>query len=261
MKQIVAGVELDQRDGALPSLLCLHGIGGDTSSFEPQLKYFEGKQKICAWNMPGYGNSEPLSSTSFKSLAEKVATVLKAQQLTQVVLVGQSIGGMIALEVAVRFPELVSALVLVGTTPSFGGRDDTFKSQFIKARLAPLEAGKSMRDLAPDFVPQIVGSIATPEVKAQAVASMSAVPTKSYRNIIECLVTFNRREALAQLLIPCLVIAGEEDKNAPARTMEKMAKALPNARYHCVEQAGHLINLEAGDICNRLIEDFLGELQ
>jgi len=117
-----------------------------------------------------------------------------------------------------------------------------------------------MQTLAPAFVPQIVGHKASAEVIAAATASMLAVSNSAYRATIECLVTFNRRDALQTITQPCLLIAGDEDKNAPARTMQKMADSLPDARYHCIEGAGHLINLEAGVECNALIEKFLGEI-
>lgn len=256
-----SGLSIDQREGSSqPAVFCMHGIGGNTKSFEPQLQYFEGKQKIIAWDMPAYGESTALSEMTFEALADAAITALDELGLQQVVFVGQSIGGMVALEIAHRHPERVAALVLVGTTPSFGGRDESFKDDFLKARLAPLDAGKTMQDLAPKFVPQIVGSKASEAVIAAATASMAAVSIAAYRSTIECLVTFNRRDALATMQMPCLLIAGDEDKNAPARTMQKMADTLPSSQYHCLEGVGHLINLEAADACNRLIEKFLGEL-
>ncbi|MGB0865381.1 MAG: alpha/beta fold hydrolase [Granulosicoccaceae bacterium] len=260
MKKLSTGLEVDQRDGLDPVVFCMHGIGGNTASFEPQLRFFSGKQAVIAWNMPGYGGSEPLEAMSFESLARCAVDALDELGLEKAVFVGQSIGGMVALELAARYPARVQALVLIGTTPSFGGRDEAFKQQFLKARLAPLDAGATLPSLAVDFVPQIVGSTASAEVVAAATQSMSEVSAAAYRATIECLVTFNRRADLTNIDAPCLLISGGEDRNAPARTMQKMADKLPNARYHCIEEAGHLINLEAAPQCNALIESFIGEL-
>lgn len=260
MITLSTGLELEQCDGEKPPLFCLHGIGGNTASFEPQLRYFEGKRSIIAWNMPGYGGSAALPEMTFEALADAAVAALDELDIPQAVFVGQSIGGMVALEIAHRYPDRVAAQVLIGTTPSFGGRDQTFKQEFLQARLAPLDAGETMQTLAPEFVPQIVGRNASPEVISAATASMSAVSNAAYRATIECLVTFNRRDALKDMHMPCLLIAGDEDKNAPARTMQKMTDSLPDARYHSIEGAGHLINLEARAECNALIENFLGEL-
>ena len=88
---------------------------------------------------------------------------------------------------------------------------------------------------------------------------MSAVPPDTYRAIIQCLVTFNRRADIANLPMPCCLIAGEVDQNAPAKTMARMAETIPGAAFHVIKGAGHLINLEAGPHCNTIISDFLAE--
>ena len=125
--------------GAGEPVIFLHGIGGNYHSFEPQLTALKGFRNI-AWNMPGYGSSEAnVWPPTFASLSDALSDFLVHMNLDSAHLVGHSIGGMLALEHAVRKPEHVRSLTLVGTTPSFGGRDDSFKEAFLKARLAPLD--------------------------------------------------------------------------------------------------------------------------
>ena len=241
-------------------ILCLHGIGGDTESFRPHLDGLGGKSRVIAWNMPGYGGSEPLAEITFETLSLALAGFMDALQIDRAHLVGQSIGGMIAQDFALRFPGRVASLVLIGTTPAFGGRDDTFKDAFLKARLGPLESGATMAHLAAFSAPDIVGPIADEAVIDSVARSMAAVPIETYRAVLECLVTFNRRDDQANLRQPACLIAGTHDKNAPAKTMQKMASRLPDARYHLIDGAGHMINLEAPDQCNRIIDDFVASL-
>ena len=85
---------------------------------------------------------------------------------------------------------------------------------------------------------------------------MAAVPEASYRDIIRCLVTFNRRDDIANITTPTCLIAGSHDQNAPAKTMARMAEKMPAAEYHLVEGAGHLINLEAGAQTNAILREF-----
>jgi len=114
------GLEIDQREGEHTPLFCLHGIGGNTQSFQPQLQYFEGTRNIIAWNMPGYGGSAALPEMTFQSLADAAVAALDELKIEQAVFVGQSIGGMVALEMAPH-------LLLVGETrlskKSFSRRD------------------------------------------------------------------------------------------------------------------------------------------
>lgn len=254
MKRL-AGITFDERGTGGVPLVCLHGIGGDTTSFQPQLEGLDGR-RVIAWNMPGYGGSDALEPLSFAMLADKLAAFLDALGVPVAHLVGQSIGGMLALEMAFRYPDKVASLVLIGTTSAFGGRDDSFKDRFIAARLEPLDAGKTLADLAAEFVPEIVGPIATDAVKQAAIKSMAAVPEGTYRAIIRCLVTFNRRADIETLTIPTCLIAGELDQNAPAKTMVRMADKILNAEYHEIKGAGHLINLEAGKETNAILTKF-----
>lgn len=252
-----AGITYEEAGaGAVPAI-CLHGIGGDTESFRPQLGGLSGTRRVIAWNMPGYGGSIALRDPTFESLSNALAGFMDALGIERAHIIGQSIGGMIAQDFALRHPDRAASLVLIGTTPAFGGRDDSFKDAFLAARLGPLDAGQTMQELATASAPEIVGPMATPGVVRSVERSMAAVPVDTYRGILKCLVTFNMRAEQASLRLPTCLIAGSHDRNAPAATMEKMAARLPDARYHLIEGAGHMINLEAGDESNAIIEDFI----
>lgn len=250
-----AGIVYDERGQGVP-IVCLHGIGGDTGSFGPQLQGLSDDYRVIAWNMPGYGGSDVLLPPTFPTLAMRLVDFLDALDLEKAHLCGQSIGGMVAMELAATAPDRVASLVLIGTTPAFGGRDDSFKEQFIAARLGQLDAGKTLPELAESFVHEITGPTASPQALEAARASMAAVPEATYRDIIRCLTTFNRRDDIARFRMPVCLIAGEYDRNAPARTMAKMAEKIPGAEYHEIKGAGHLINLEAGEETNTILRAF-----
>jgi len=239
------------------TVVCLHGIGGDQSSFTPQLERLSARFRVIAWNMPGYRQSTSLPAMTFSALADAVEGLRKALSADTLHLVGHSIGGMIAQEYAHRYPSRVASLALIATTSAFGGRDDSFRDAFLAARLAPLDAGRDMPDLAAEFVPEITGSAASAEVIASAVASMAAVPEATYRAVLACLVTFNRRSEFATLRCPVCLIAGEEDNNVPVKTLQKMADSLPQATCHVIPAAGHLPNLEVPGKTNELLNNFI----
>lgn len=242
-------------------VLCLHGIGGGADSFAPQLGGLAHLGRIAAWNMPGYGGSARPEHYSFPALARAALGLADALGAARVDLVGHSIGGMIALEIAATAPARVRSLSLIATTPAFGGRDPSFAEAFIAARLAPLEAGRSMAELAAEFVPWITGPHAPAQARDAAVATMAAVPDDVWRAIIRCLTTFDRRADLPRITAPACLIAGSEDANAPPRTMQRMAERLADARFHLIEGAGHLVNLEAPEATNAILAEFLKETE
>jgi 3-oxoadipate enol-lactonase len=240
-----------------PALLFLHGIGGDAECFRPQLAHFGHRFRAIAWNMPGYAGTPLLPRTNFPALADAVAALLDARGIARVHLVGHSLGGMIAQEFATRHPGSLASLTLSGTTAAFGRPGGDFQRDFIRRRLAPLESGQAMADLAARLVGGLIGPAPDADGMAIALSSMSRVPQETYRAALECLVGFDRRDALAQIAVPTLLIAGGADTTAPPAVMERMAAKVPGARFVTIPGAGHLANLEQPAAFNRVLEEFL----
>jgi pimeloyl-ACP methyl ester carboxylesterase len=244
--------------GAGPTVLMLHGIGGGHLAFAPQVESFASAGfRAVAWDMPGYGHSAPIEPYTFKGLAESCIALIEGLKAGQVVLLGHSMGGMVAQEVVARRPELVSRLVLCGTSPSFGKPDGDWQREFIASRTAPLDAGQSMADLAQVLVPQMIGPGSLPEGVQLAQHCMARVNASTYRRALEALVTFDRRAALPRIHVPTLLIAGEHDRNAPPAVMKKMGQAIAGSTYVEMAGIGHLQNLEAPDEFDALVLNFL----
>jgi 3-oxoadipate enol-lactonase len=251
--------------GAGPMVMFLHGIGGGHLAFAPQLETFaEAGYRAVAWDMPGYGHSDPIEPYTFKGLAEKCIALIEALSAGDrppVCLVGHSMGGMVAQEVVARRPDLVRQLVLCGTSASFGRPDGDWQRQFVAQRMAPLSAGQSMAEVARCLVPAMAGPRALPEGLRLAEHCMSGVRPGTYRRALEALVTFDRRASLAQITAPTLLVAGENDPNASPEVMRKMGAQILGSRLCVMPGIGHLMNLEDPDAFDRLVLGFLSENQ
>ena len=149
--------------GSGPTVLMLHGIGGGHLAFSPQVEALANAGfRGVAWDMPGYGRSAPIEPYTFKGLAQSCVDLIDALQCEHVALLGHSMGGMVAQEVVARRPDRVNRLVLCGTSAAFGKRTDgrsadAWAREFVAQRTAPLDAGKTMADVAQKLVPQMVG--------------------------------------------------------------------------------------------------------
>lgn len=257
--------EPDAANADTETLICLHGIGGDHTSFAPQSKTLAEHYRVVAWNMPGYQNSVPLASCSFELLANSLLQFIDALDIGPVHIAGQSIGGMIAQEMFHRHRQYfssgkVKSLILIATTAAFGGRDDSFKQAFLDARLKPLDAGMSMRQIAEAAIPGIVGDGVDTTLIKMGIDAMAGIDADVYRDVLRCLVTFDRRVVWQEIDCPTLLVAGSKDTNAPAATMKKMADKLPHACYEEIAEAGHLVNLEKGDRFNDVVKRFLSSI-
>lgn len=254
-------VRYESKGAGQGAIVFLHGIGGDARGFARQLEALSRSRRAIAWNMPGYGASPAQEPLSFELLAAALESLLDQLAIQRADLFGHSIGGMVALEFAATRPERVRSLILCATTPAFGSRDGSFEQEFLTARLGPLDAGKTMAEVAAATIPAMVGVDADPAGVALAREAMSAVPDDAYRAAFKCLVTFDRRASLAQISAPTLVVAGERDSNAPPRTMARMAEKMPNARFVEIAGGGHLLPYERPAECNQLVSDFLRDIE
>jgi pimeloyl-ACP methyl ester carboxylesterase len=240
--------------GAKTTLVFLHGIGGGKKGFQSSVEYFASKgYRALAWDMPGYGDSPLTGALSFNSLAKSLELLLDKAKVQKAVLVGHSMGGMVALQAWTHCPERIEGMVIAASSPAFGQQDGDFQQQFVAQRLAPLNAGKTMAQVADRLVPSMVAPQALPAGAmlpdwpaglALAHACMSAVPPATYRAALQALVTFEQRAALPGISVPTLCLAGEHDKTAPPEVLRRMAQKIPGAQYECIAGVGHLMGFE-----------------
>ncbi len=246
--------------GKLPAVVFVHGIGGSARVWAAQIATFAAAGYTpVALDLPGYGGRPPVAAMRFEDVAADVEARIAERSLHRPVLVGHSMGGMIAQTALRRRPDGYSAAVLACTSPAFGNADGAFQKKFVADRLGPLDAGKTMAELAPGMVERMVAPASDPTGRARAVEVMSAVHADTYRAAVRCLVGFDERANLGRIAVPVLCLAGEKDPNAPAAVMERMAGKIPGAKYVCLPGVGHLPNLEAPAAFDAAILGFLEE--
>ena len=241
-----------------PAVVFIHGIGGAARIWRAQLTTFSAAgYTSVAVNLPGYGGRRLAQEVNFEDLAADVEAAIASCGLEQPMLVGHSLGGMIAQTMLRRRPDAYRAAVLCCTSPAFGNPSGDFQRKFVAYRLGPIAAGQTVADLAASIVDEIIGPNPDAAARAYAIEIMSATPDDTYAAAIRCIVHFDERANLANIRVPVLCVAGEHDRNAPAPMMERMATKIPGARYFCLPGVGHLPNLEAPKAFDSTVLDFL----
>ncbi|MDE2371592.1 MAG: alpha/beta fold hydrolase [Burkholderiales bacterium] len=228
------------------AVLLLHGIGGGRGIWggTPVALAAAGYRAIAV-DLPGYGDSVDCGPATLDGFVEATIALIAETAAQRTVLLGHSMGGMVAQELVARRPELVQGLVLACTSAAFGSSDGDWQARFVAARLAPLEAGLGMEALAAQLVPDLVSPAAPPELLARARDVMARVPEATYRSALRAIAGFDRRAALAAVRVPTLLLAAEHDRTAPPELMQRMAARIAGADYRCVANAGHIANVEA----------------
>ena len=154
---------------------------------------------------------------------------------------------------------VVAGLVLACCTPAFGASAGAMQQAFLDKRLGPLDEGASMRELAIDLIPGMVGPGGEAELVHDAVNLMEQIPPDSYRRALRAVVGFDQRSALARIAVPALVIAGTHDKVSTPQVVRRMAERLPAGVYREID-AGHLAPFEEPAIFTALVREFLDGL-
>ena len=233
-------------------LLFLHGVGGGHHAWDAQLPYFGGLgYPSHAWDQPGYGHSAAVEPYDLEQVSASLARLIGSLADEPVVLIGHSMGGLIAQETYVRHPKLIKALALCFTSPAFAGGNSDFTKQFIGSRIGPLDQGRTMADIAANLIPTMGSNSKLAE------QIMAGVPPDTYRKAVRLLTTFDRRKELADIKVPTLVLAGSEDKTAPPAMMEKMAGKIPGAEYVMLQGCGHLGPMDQPGAFNDALLHFL----
>ncbi|MDE2146094.1 MAG: alpha/beta fold hydrolase [Burkholderiales bacterium] len=245
--------------GGAVRLLLLHGIGGGRAIWAPAVAAF-GRAGVDARaiDFPGYG-AAPGRPTMDAMVAAAAAEIDRSERTGAgpVVVVGHSMGGLVAQELVARRAAPVRALVLACTSASFGSADGAWQARFVAERLAPLQAGLGMAGLAAALVSAMVAPAADRAVRAAAAAVMAGVPEASYRTALAALAAFDRRAALPAIGVPTLCLAAAHDRTAPPAMMQRMAQRIPGAEFLCLAGAGHIAPLEQPGAFAAAVLDFL----
>ena len=244
--------------GAGPVVLWLHGLGGNRHSFAPQIEVLANRYRCISCDAPGYGGSPAISSMSWPVLTNSLTHLLHKLDVTPYAIVGHSFGGMIA-QAWLTSGGSCNKLVLAQTTSRFGKPGSDWNRDFLAARLAPLDRGQAPADFAKALITNLFHNKGNTGGIEAAIATMAPLPAAVYRQVIECLVTFDASDKLHKLDMPTLCLAAEYDTTAPAKTVAQMAQRLPNARYHCMPGTGHLAYVETPELFTHAIADFLDE--
>ena len=244
--------------GSGPTVMFLHGIGGGALGFKYQLEVFaQAGFRAVAWDMPGYGQSDSLQDMNFPGLADAMLWLVDQLDVDTVHAVGHSIGGMVVQEFARHHQNRLATLVLAQTSPAFGNPSGDFQKKFVADRLKPLQEGKTMADIAEVVIPELIAAGASDDVLGLAKACMNQITPDTYSAAMRCIVTFEGRDNLPRITLPTLVLAGDQDRNAPAPMMEKMASKIPGAEYVLLTNTGHLAPIENAQGFNSTVLEFV----
>lgn len=255
MATISAGSIVADVAGDGPWVVMVHGLGGTSNTFQPQLSGLSG-YKVVRPDLPGSGRSPvPFETLSIESFAESVVSLIRMFGSGKAHLVGHSLGTIVCQRIAVDHPDLVASLTLFGalTEPP-----DTARAGLIE------RAGKARAEGLADIADGIVANTlaaSTRESKPEAVAfvreSLMRQSPEGYARTCEAL---SRATAVDARMIsaPTLLVTGDADPVAPVSMAQALADKIAGAALSTLDRCGHWATIEKAQECTRLLTESLG---
>jgi 3-oxoadipate enol-lactonase len=231
-----------EETGDGPPLLLIAGIPAIASDWRPLAEALGDARRVIAYDNRGSGESDtPPGPYTTAELADDAAALLDALDASPADVLGMSMGGMIAQELALRHPDSVSRLVLGGT---HAARRTAVRppKEASRAFAAELDWAERMRRLSPfAFTEQIDGDLLERFIEKKSADVQSE---EGYRAQIAAALEHDASDRLADIRHETLVVTGDDDRVIPAANSELLARAIPNARLAVIPGAGHLFFVE-----------------
>jgi len=233
-------------DASLPLVVFLHGVGFDHTTWQLLARWFAHRgSAVLAPDLPGHGASggEPLRSIG--EMADWTAALISAAGAKKALLIGHSMGSLIALEAAARYPESVSGLGLI--CPAANMR---VSPQLLGAAQADERAAIDMINVWSHGVRASLGGSRAPGMwmlgggaKVLEQANTGVIHT----DLTACNEYRDALASAAKVRMPATVVLGERDLMTPAKSGRELASALPDARVVTLPGAGHMLMSERPD--------------
>jgi 3-oxoadipate enol-lactonase len=247
-------------NGEGPPLLLIAGLGGGTWSWYGQESYFSARCRTITFDNRGAGRSDiPRGPYRMQQFAEDALCLLDHLRVERAIILGLSMGGMIAQELALLEPHRIRALFL-GCTHGGGPSGIPSAPAVIETLLN--NAGLSRKEVIEKNLPIFLSETCRktkPDLVAAYYSAQLAAPEQpehAFHAQLAAISAFDASDRLKLLGIPTMIVAGSEDVLIPPENAHVLAQKIPNAQLVIIPGAGHAIHAECPDRLNAMADDF-----
>ncbi len=234
---------------AQQTVVLVHGAGGSRLVWPAALRRLP-HTAVYALDLAGHGRSHPPGRQTITAYAQDVLDFIEALSLQNVFLLGHSMGGAIVQQVGLAALPSVAGLILLGTSARL-----RVSSKILGAIEADVETAV---DLLNRFFWS--GTPAAEMLTKNRQMMLACAPEVLLNDFLAC-DQFDLRGRLSEILLPTLVLSGENDQMTPPKFGQFLAEQIPNAEYVLIKEAGHMMMLEEAENVALAVQNFVNSLQ
>ena len=257
---VIDGLRLHVAEaGSGPALLLVHGLTASHAVWQPTIEAFADRWRVIAPDLPGHGESaKPDAPYTIDFFAGMVRSLARALEVHEAVVCGSSLGGRVALELALYYPAFTRALVLAAPAVGY-----SIAMRPVGQALQALTGPRILRASLERFFQQNfhdrtrLGHIARSRILEERLAApdfpeFTRAVARSLAGVLR-----SERQPIERVTQPVLVVWGRQDRLVPLRRSAEILRRIPHARLQVLERCGHLPMLEQPGAFNTVVAEFL----
>lgn len=243
-------------DESKPVILLLHGLGSSAQDWEAQISPFSRDYRVLIADMRGHGQSDkPPVAYTMSQFAADVVALLDMLKIDTVHVVGLSMGGMIAFQLAVDFPQRLSSMTIINSGPAVVPH--TFRDRLNVWMRFWIVRYMGMRKIGETLAPRLFVDPDQEALRQTFIERWAANDPRAYQNALRAIVGWTVEDRIGAINIPTLIVAADHDYT-PVSAKEAYIAKMPRATLKIIENAHHAVTVERPDVLNAVVLNFIG---
>ncbi|MFH1653768.1 MAG: alpha/beta hydrolase [Pseudomonadota bacterium] len=242
--------------GSGEPLLLINGLGGDTRGWAPLIEHLKNKFHVISYDMRCAGQSDkPKEQITIHQLAEEALALIQHLGLKRVHVLAHSMGGMIAMDLALNHPDLIDKLFLISTAPSLN------RPYAVSEKILTLF---HRIDVSPELLAEVYETVFGTNFKKKIsiddyikarMKDTNPQPTQAYLNQLRATELFDIYDSVAKIFQPACIVVGDQDKIIPPQNSKWLSEKIPNSKLLVLKGIGHMLPIEATDELSKIVEE------
>ena len=235
-----------ERSGRGEKIIFIHGSGWNSRMWYGQRDYLKSSMEVILVDLPGHGESPGNGCETVEEYGDAVYGVIEEANLGQVYVAGHSLGGAIAMSLALSHPSAVKGAVLIGT----GAKLKVLPEILEGITKDKEETVKNIVELA--FSRKALSSLKATDFEETMKCSAEVI-----RKDFSACDRFNIMNSVSSLSVPTLILCGTDDSLTPQKYSSYLNKEIRGSKLVLIEDAGHMVMMEKPDAVSRAIQEFI----